>query len=79
MRKNLVFENEISSFENFESGREILRLGVLIEKWQIFYIACVLFYEKHSLLHELFEKILVASSEAQDNWEAKNFQKWPRR
>ena len=30
----IVFgSNELSNFENFQSGRGILRLGVLVEKW----------------------------------------------
>ena len=47
------FENELRSSENFRSGFQIFRLGVLAEKWQLAACACVLLYEKQSLLYEL--------------------------
>ena len=46
-------ENELRSSENFRSGCEILRLGVLAENQQLAACACVLLYEKQSLLYEL--------------------------
>ena len=47
-------ENELRGFENFRSGFQIFRLGVLIEKWQLAVPARVLLYEKRSFISELF-------------------------
>ena len=56
-RKNPFGKNELRSSEDFRSGFQILRLGVLAEKWQLAACACALLYEKQSLLYELlYEK-----------------------
>ena len=56
----------------FDRGAKISYLGVLIKKWQLVLTACVLLYEKHSLLYELFLEATWRTYhfEQNENWRA---------